>query len=353
MIKIFKHTFIPHEQNDYKPHFFREKSVAIILAVSIFLLAISFGANYYIKSKNLISTVLPAVLVDLTNEARQDDGKLALEKNILLENAASLKAEDMATYSYFAHTSPMGITPWHWFSQVGYSFVYAGENLAVDFNESTDVERAWLRSPTHKANILNNKFTEIGIAVKEGYFEGHPTIYVVQMFGTPAFSQVTKEEVEINKVAIVEPIVNTKDKLVVENNEIKPIDDNVVAQVATAPKVMGEQVVLDDSLETIDESPTFISVKNTAVAEEPVQPIAEENVKYASSFQKFLFKIPGYTERFYEIFVWVILVALLLMMFIEIRRQHPKNILFGILIIVIIFTFIYLNRSMIITSLFA
>lgn len=347
MIKTFKHTFIPHEQNDYKPHFFREKSITVILVLAIFLLAISFGTTYYIKSKNLISTVLPAVLVDLTNEEREKEGQLALAKSDLLTEAAKLKAEDMSANNYFAHNSPAGITPWHWFSKVGYTFIYAGENLAIDFTESLDVEKAWLRSPTHKANILNTKFSEIGIATKEGFYNGHPTIYVVQMFGTPAFASQIKEDVS-TKEAVSQEKEEVKKEIVPLKKDInKP---EVIALNEALPLVKGEQVSIEESIETISESPSFISVKNTSITEESIQNVVKEEVKYANGFQKTIFKIPGYTERFYEIFVWIILLALLSMMFIQIRRQHPKNIIYGILIIIIIFCFIYLNHSLFVNS---
>ena len=64
---------------------------------------------------------------------------------------------------------------------------HRGSGLA--FNYSEDINRAWLDSSGHKANILNDNFTEIGIATAEGTFNGHKTIFVVQMFGTPALAQ--------------------------------------------------------------------------------------------------------------------------------------------------------------------
>ena len=48
--------------------------------------------------------------------------------------AAQAKADDMATKGYFAHTSPDGKNSWYWFKQAGYTFTYAGENLALDFS---------------------------------------------------------------------------------------------------------------------------------------------------------------------------------------------------------------------------
>jgi hypothetical protein len=96
-----------------------------------------------------------------------------------------MKADDMAAKSYFAHTSPEGIDPWYWFNQAGYKFTYAGENLAVDFSDSSAVNTAWMNSPTHRANLLDQHYTEIGIATADGMYQGHMTTFVVEEFGTP------------------------------------------------------------------------------------------------------------------------------------------------------------------------
>jgi hypothetical protein len=69
---------------------------------------------------------------------------------------------------------------------VGYKYSAAGENLAINFVESKDINDAWMRSPGHRANILNNKFTEVGIAAAQGIYRGRQTIFVVQFFGKPA-----------------------------------------------------------------------------------------------------------------------------------------------------------------------
>ena len=102
--------------------------------------------------------MVASVLVDLANESRLAYNEVPLVPNEKLTHAAQLKGEDMAANNYFAHNSPEGVTPWYWFKQAGYSFLYAGENLAVDFTESRDVENAWLNSPLHRANILNVNF---------------------------------------------------------------------------------------------------------------------------------------------------------------------------------------------------
>jgi uncharacterized protein YkwD len=137
-------------------------------------------------------------LFELTNQSRTEQGieKLTINQNLI--SAANSKARDMFKHNYFAHTSPQGIDPWYWIRQAGYSYQYAGENLAMDFVTSAAVHKALIASATHRKNILNPNYKEIGIAVLSGNFEGRQTIIVVQTFG--AVAQIVKEE---------KPIVNS------------------------------------------------------------------------------------------------------------------------------------------------
>jgi hypothetical protein len=159
------------------------------LGVFAFLIVAIFGlttVNYALLRSGSLAAVITAVLVDLANEDRNDNSLQGLTINPVLTAAAQAKANDMAEREYFAHVSPDGKNSWYWFREAGYSFLYAGENLAVNFSDSKDVEKAWMNSPTHRANILDGHFTEIGIATAEGSYQGHRTTFVVQMFGTPA-----------------------------------------------------------------------------------------------------------------------------------------------------------------------
>jgi len=110
-----------------------------------------------------------------------------LSENPLLDLAAQLKALDMAKKGYFSHISPEGITPWHWFEQVGYEYAFAGENLAVNFQNVNDLIPAWLNSPSHRENILSSNYTETGVGVARGEFAGQETFFIVQFFGTPMY----------------------------------------------------------------------------------------------------------------------------------------------------------------------
>jgi hypothetical protein len=124
------------------------------------------------------------VVINYANTDRSKAKEPALRENPLLARAAAEKALDMATRGYFSHTGPSGETPWTWLDKVGYNYVYAGENLAVNFFDSNDVHRAWMNSPAHRENVLDKKFTEIGVGTAQGKFQGRDSLYVVEFFGS-------------------------------------------------------------------------------------------------------------------------------------------------------------------------
>jgi len=158
-------------------------AAAAFLVISIFLAS---SLDVVIIRSQQYASVVAAVLVDLANTDRTQNRLDGLTINPVLVKAAQAKANDMAAKSYFAHTSPDGVDPWYWFNQAGYKFSYAGENLAIDFSDSDAVNSAWMNSPTHRANLLDQHYTEIGIATAEGLYQGHTTTFVVQEFGAPA-----------------------------------------------------------------------------------------------------------------------------------------------------------------------
>jgi hypothetical protein len=153
-------------------------------ACLIFLMFTAASAHKWMLSSPQVAAVVSAVLVNLTNEDRAQNSLETLTINPELVKAAQAKADDMAAKGYFAHKSPEGLEPWYFFRAAGYQFEYAGENLAVDFTDSGDVERAWMNSPRHRANILDGRFTEVGIATAVGTYQGRTVTFVVQMFGT-------------------------------------------------------------------------------------------------------------------------------------------------------------------------
>jgi uncharacterized protein YkwD len=184
--KILKHLFVPHKGNAFRPHAFRHK-VLSIYSLGLILSQILFGATMYsgpvIMSGD--AKVVAKNIVTLSNEEREDAGLGTISENEVLSKAAYKKLEDMFTKGYWDHTGPNGETAWDFITGSGYRYLLAGENLARGFNNSEDVIRAWMESPTHKANILNNRFTEIGVAVGSGKLAGNNTTVIVQLFGEP------------------------------------------------------------------------------------------------------------------------------------------------------------------------
>ncbi len=124
-------------------------------------------------------------LLKYTNLQRESNGLAPLNMNPELTHAAQLKAKDMFTKNYWAHVSPDGTTPWVWIRDSGYSYLYAGENLARGFDSSSDVITAWMNSPEHRANMLSPNYTDIGFAIQDGTLTGTSTTLVVQEFGSP------------------------------------------------------------------------------------------------------------------------------------------------------------------------
>ncbi|MBI3572444.1 hypothetical protein HY091_02865 [Candidatus Kaiserbacteria bacterium] len=193
LLQNFHDYFFPHAGNDYNPHFFSLASVAVIVLFVLVLEGFYFSdTGFLFKKTDFLAAVLPGVLVSLTNTDRAALNDASVTENAVLDQAATLAAEDMASKGYFAHVSPEGTTPWDWLGKVGYRYRYAGENLAVNFTDSSDVEKAWMASPTHHANIVKPQYTEVGIGVANGLYEGQEATFVVQFFAAPAPASVAQ-----------------------------------------------------------------------------------------------------------------------------------------------------------------
>ncbi|MBI3954796.1 hypothetical protein HY333_02010 [Candidatus Collierbacteria bacterium] len=206
MTAHFIRLFLPHPHNNHKPKLLHHYSLIVLLG--LFVMAQS-AINLYQSLKPGIlgyaSFIPPEAIIDLTNAKRQELGLSALKVDPQLSQAALAKAADMFNKGYWAHNAPDGTEPWSFILNSGYSYLYAGENLARDFSDATSVVNAWMNSPTHKANLLSSKYQNIGVAVLDGRLYGADTTLVVQMFGSPindqsrALSQSTKNSL-INPV---------------------------------------------------------------------------------------------------------------------------------------------------------
>jgi hypothetical protein len=365
---VFKHVFIPHEGNEYKPHFFREFSIAVLLVIALGLFAVSISSALVIEKTEAGARIVVKVLIDLTNDNRLANNLRALIHNPQLDQAAQLKADDMVRGGYFSHYSPEGITPWYWFGKVGYYFLYAGENLAVNFSESDAVENAWMKSPLHRANILDNRFEEIGIATSLGAYEGNNTTFVVQLFGTPAFAQ--EKIVEINEVS--EETKQEVKKVVVKDTVVPSATPTLTAPPSknVPPKVTVATTTASTTQATVEGASTEATNVTKSVTKSLVDTqslVAVENVgaqattkgvtadvfttvpTYATWYEKLLYSSPSLVSSLYMVFISIISIALLLFIFVEIKKQHPKHIMYGVLVFTIFSTLLYLNQTHVVT----
>lgn len=121
-----------------------------------------------------------------TNQFRSSLGFSKLKENPTLDAAASQKLQDMINNQYFAHFSPNGASPWYWIEKNRYDYAYAGENLAIGFLSAPDTVNAWANSASHRTNLLNQNYKEIGVAVAPAKIQNTKGILVVQLFGTPS-----------------------------------------------------------------------------------------------------------------------------------------------------------------------
>lgn len=181
-----KKLLVPHKANNYHPHLIRWRGLAVVLAVVVI---VQFGYTTLAKGSFDVlgdaSTIAVSELLDGTNAARKEAGLQPLTLNKKLTQAALLKGQDMLANNYWAHTSPSGVTPWKWYTDVDYQYDVAGENLAKNYPSAAATVAAWMASPAHRENILRKEFKEVGFSVLDGTIDGEKTTLVVAEYGSP------------------------------------------------------------------------------------------------------------------------------------------------------------------------
>ena len=318
MLNWLKNHFIPCSENNHHPNFFSNgNTFAIVVLLICFEMAFFITPHFVIK--NQPAAVIVAVLDDLTNKERSQNNLSVLKENPLLAKAAELKAQDMVKKGYFAHTSPEGLTPWHWLDEVGYEYNYAGENLAVNFFDTQDVTGAWMKSITHKANIVKANYTEMGSGIATGTYKGIETVFAVQVYASPAEAPI---------------VIKGKAPIVVAGSslEANKLVSSTVARQATGT-VLGATIEPD----------VLIVESQTLTDDIPTTTI--ENIKnHQSSYFNKLFSSPRHTTNYALITILCfVFLAMLLNIFVKVKIQNFNAIVNGLIILVIIGIIIFVN----------
>lgn len=185
MLEILRVLFLPDEKNNQKAKILHSSFLSFfIICVALFQSLLWLLVRVKPGVLGYASNINSEDLLKFTNKKRREYNLPTLKTNPLLEEAARQKATAMFSFGCWSHNCN-GQTPWDFFRKVGYDYLFAGENLARDFAQSYDVIEAWMESPTHRENLLNEKYEEIGFAVVDGILNGEETTLVVQLFGTP------------------------------------------------------------------------------------------------------------------------------------------------------------------------
>lgn len=329
------------EQGTYSLDMFQRFALGGMLVLSLLTFV---GANLHAilwQSSNwLVSTVLPAVVVQLTNAERSDLSEVPLRRNSTLDEAARMKAEHMAKNEYFAHYAPDGTSPWYWFDQAGYSYAHAGENLAIHFTDSSEVVEAWMDSPTHRANIVSGKYTEIGVGTAKGMYEGYETVYVVQLFGAPAAAQVVKTTprptpVPATEIAQANEPADTPAVAGSDNEAKEPIEVTGTEETPVETETAGDIVVESASAEDVASLPSaedVVVVEKEMVATSSGLAIANietpvENID--SPVAGIATKPNSLLQIVYTLFGIIVVGLLITSVVIEARRTHYLQAAYG------------------------
>lgn len=132
-------------------------------------------------------------LLETTNKQRAANQKTALILNDKLTQAAQTKANDMAKRNYWSHVTPDGQQPWYFIQQTGYAYQKAGENLAYGFDSSADTVTGWMNSKSHRENLLDSAYREVGFGYANvaNFNKSGPETVVVAMYGEPQTTDAT------------------------------------------------------------------------------------------------------------------------------------------------------------------
>lgn len=137
------------------------KKGLIVLLVSFII----FPPNSFLAFAQNKQTLNTQKIIFYINENRAQHNLPPLKENPLLSQAAFAKNSDMLQNQYFDHIAPSGKKWFAFILESGYRPEVAGENLAKGFQDEKELVEAFMNSPSHRENILNAKFEEIGISV--------------------------------------------------------------------------------------------------------------------------------------------------------------------------------------------
>ncbi|MDO8559957.1 MAG: CAP domain-containing protein [bacterium] len=333
---LLRDFLIPHHGNDHRPHALRPRSLMTYTVAAVLVKLIASGALFlYFPTPARLARIVAQEIVALANRSREEAGLSGLRVEPLLATSALKKGEDMIARDYFAHDTPDGRKPWSFIDREQYDYVYAGENLAVDFMSADAIHEAFMRSPSHRANIMNARYQDIGVAVVNGTLAGHETELLVQFFGTRrqsptlAVAQPAATPAPAAKPS-PSPALPRPTQTPQENPSAPPVP---VAQISPNP-----QQSTTPTPEPLQEPPTLVASLDgssgltqelpVTLAAEPILVLGAEN-----RTDQLVAMVLSFSNFFLMALVVFLAAALLLNIFVHIRVQHPSLIMQSIAVL--------------------
>jgi uncharacterized protein YkwD len=226
----FVDLFIPSEENNYYPKSLNPRRLAfyaltaLVIKVIVVAIVILYPLSAWLTPD--ILTNESKRILELTNQIRQSNGLQTLKENNNLTASATQKVQDMIVNQYFAHISPDNSGLIKWLENNNYQYTTAGENLAMGFMTAEDVVNAWVKSPTHYANLIDPSYKEIGVAMASGYFNNIDTTLAAQHFAAPSNDTIKIKPTSDNKPTYVEPKKETTVTVVPAGSDTVAQEDN-------------------------------------------------------------------------------------------------------------------------------
>lgn len=392
-----KNFFIPHAGNDYNPTSLHPKRLlfhaasVLVVKLMLFLLVFFYPMTAWMTPD--VSAEEGRKIIALTNTLRKSLSLDILTENQKLDQAANKKVEDMLINQYFAHLSPQNHDLEYFLRLASYkNYISVGENLAMGYDNAAEAMTAWKNSPTHYSNLIDPNFSEIGVALAGGTYKEQDTVFIAQYFGLPQISATpVVAKVEIQKPADINykpgdkavlsektnatPIA--KDVKIVVNTPAGAKKDQVVKVVAVLPKetqtanvqVLNNkidlaptvniasatttewtgQAVIQNDVKSI--TPPIITV-STAAGEVQKMEVSNNDIKPQETSvvdQYWLFKnhpnkgleqIFDISSIYFKVLLGFVILAMMLNIFIQIKKQHPKRIFSGLGLIIFLIVMI-------------
>lgn len=339
---IFKDYFIPCDSNGNKPKILR---IRALTAIVVFLVCVKLATAGYLffiyPNKAKMAEEINKQIFELINRERTANNLSPLSTDAALNAAALAKARDMLDNNYFAHKSPDGKMPWDWINRGEYGYLFAGENLAMHFTSAQSAHTALMQSESHKKNILNEKYADIGLAVLPGVIGGKQTNVLVELFASRKPTQLAKaEETEIKTTAERRAAAAAPNNTAVSvlPADIKKTETEPVAEKTGAET---EQSLVEPSESDMEKQPKKdedLMVVSAMINSEVKFFTPQENEKNGLAA-----KIIKASRYIFIFALAAVAVSLLLNIFIRINIQHKPVIIQSLLVIIFITGLIFIK----------